>query len=52
MNCIQEGIIPTKYYEKTTKKLHEASGTRLNISIKYLMPIFVMMEYVLKLHLF
>jgi len=25
MNCIQEGIIPTKYYEKTTEKLHQAS---------------------------
>jgi hypothetical protein len=30
MNCIQEGIIPTKYYEK----LHQASGTRLNIEYK------------------
>jgi hypothetical protein len=34
MNCIQEGIIPTKYYEKTTEKLHQASGTRLNIEYK------------------
>jgi len=34
MNCIQEGIIPTKYYEKTTEKLHQASGTRLNIKYK------------------
>jgi hypothetical protein len=34
MNCIQEGIILTKYYEKTTEKLHQASGTRLNIEYK------------------
>jgi hypothetical protein len=33
-NCIQEGIIPTKYYEKTTKKLSQASGTSLNIEFK------------------
>jgi hypothetical protein len=34
MNCIQEGIIPTKYYEKTTEKLHQASGSRLHIEYK------------------
>jgi hypothetical protein len=34
MNCIPEEIIPTKYYEKTTEKLHQASGTRLNIEYK------------------
>jgi hypothetical protein len=34
MNCIQERIIPTKYYEKTTEKLHQVSGTRLNIEYK------------------
>jgi hypothetical protein len=34
MNCIQEGIIPTKYFEKSTVKLHQASGTRLNIKYK------------------
>jgi hypothetical protein len=34
MNCIQEVIIPTKYYEKHTEKLHQASGTRLNIEYK------------------
>jgi hypothetical protein len=34
MNCIQERIIPTKYYEKTTKKLHQASRARLNIDHK------------------
>jgi hypothetical protein len=30
MNCIQKGIIPTKYYEK----LHQANRTRLNIKYK------------------
>jgi len=34
MNCIQEWIIPTKYYKKTTEKLHQASGARLNIEYK------------------
>jgi hypothetical protein len=33
-NCIQEGLIPTKYYEKTTEKLLQASGTSLNIEFK------------------
>ena len=33
-NCIQEGLIPTKYYEKTTEKLSQASGTSLNIKFK------------------
>jgi hypothetical protein len=30
-NCIQEELIPTKYYEKTTEGLSQASGTSLNI---------------------
>jgi hypothetical protein len=34
MNCIQEWIILTKYYEKKTEKLYQASGTRLNIEYK------------------
>jgi hypothetical protein len=34
MNCIQERIIPTKYYEKTTEKSHQASGAKLNIKYK------------------
>jgi hypothetical protein len=34
MNYILEGIIPTKYYEKTTEKLYQASGTRLNIEYR------------------
>ena len=27
MNCIQEGIIPSKYYEKSTKKQFFANVT-------------------------
>ena len=33
-NCIQERLIPTKYYEKTTEKLSQASSTSLNIEFK------------------
>ena len=31
MNCIQEGIIPSKYYEKSTEKLFFANGTQMKI---------------------
>lgn len=34
MNCIQEGIIPTKYYDKTSERLHQTSGSRLKIENK------------------
>ena len=30
----QEGLIPTKYYEKITEKLSQASGASLNIELK------------------
>jgi hypothetical protein len=30
-NCIQEELIPAKYYERTTEGLSQASGTSLNI---------------------
>ena len=33
-NCIQEELIPAKYYEKTTKGLSQASGTSLNIEFR------------------
>ena len=26
MNCIQEGLIPSKYYESTTDRLTQANG--------------------------
>jgi hypothetical protein len=31
-NCIQEGLIPSKYFEKSTKRLSYASGTKLQIN--------------------
>ena len=34
MNCIWEGLIPSKYYESTTDKLTQANGDRLKISNK------------------
>ena len=34
MNCIQEGLIPSKYYESTTDRLTQADGDRLKISNK------------------
>ena len=34
MNCIQEGLIPSKYYESTTDILTQANGDRLKISNK------------------
>ena len=34
MNCIQEGIIPSKYYEKSTEKLFSANGTQMKIKYK------------------
>ena len=34
MNCIQEGLIPSKYYESTTERLTQANGDRLKISNK------------------
>ena len=32
MNCIQEWLIPSKYYESTTDRLTQANGDRLKIS--------------------
>ena len=34
MNCIHEGLIPSKYYESTTNRLTQANGDRLKISNK------------------
>ena len=34
LNCIKEGLIPTKYYNKTIEKLRSASGNMLNIRYK------------------
>ena len=34
MNCIQEGLISSKYYESTTDRLTQANGDRPKISNK------------------
>ena len=34
MNCIQEGMIPSKYYEKSTEKLFSANGTQMKIKFE------------------
>jgi hypothetical protein len=31
MNCIQEGLVPSKYFEKSNEKLNSASGDTLHI---------------------
>lgn len=33
-NCIMKGLIPTKYFEKTAKRLYGASGRKFNIQSK------------------
>ncbi|XP_061364817.1 uncharacterized protein LOC133308224, partial [Gastrolobium bilobum] len=33
-NCIQEGLIPTKYFEKTSERLSTASGSKLQVNYK------------------
>ncbi|GAV80964.1 hypothetical protein CFOL_v3_24423, partial [Cephalotus follicularis] len=34
MNCIQEGLIPTKYFEKTKQRLSTANGENLRVKFK------------------
>ena len=34
LNCIQEGIIPSKYFKKTRERLTSASGGRMKIEFK------------------
>ena len=34
MNCIQEGLIPSKYYEKSSERLTQANGEKLIINYK------------------
>ena len=34
MNCIQEGLIPLKYYEKSSKRITQANGENLIINYK------------------
>ncbi|XLR65735.1 hypothetical protein S83_016407, partial [Arachis hypogaea] len=34
LNCIKEGLIPTKYFEKSTERLSSITGKRLKINFK------------------
>ena len=34
MNCIREGLIPLKYYEKSSERLTQADGEKLIINYK------------------
>ncbi|GAV65422.1 Peptidase_A3 domain-containing protein, partial [Cephalotus follicularis] len=34
MNCIQEGLIPTKFFEKTKQRLSTANGENLSVKFK------------------
>ena len=34
MNCIQQGLIPLKYYEKSSERLTQANGEKLIINYK------------------
>ena len=34
LNCIQEGLVPSKYFEKSIEKLSSASGNKLQINFK------------------
>ena len=34
MNCIQEGLIPLKYYKKPSERLTQANGEKLIINYK------------------
>ena len=36
LNCIKEGLIPTKYFEKIKESLHAANGKKLKIHFKLL----------------
>ena len=33
-NCLQEGLIPSKYYKKTTERLNSVNGSKLIINYK------------------
>ncbi|RDY03799.1 hypothetical protein CR513_12569, partial [Mucuna pruriens] len=35
VNCIQEGLIPTQYYEKTLERVTSANGSKMNIQYKF-----------------
>ena len=48
MNCIQEGLIPSKYFEKTKEKMTSATGFKLQINYKLLNAYIYNNEYCFK----
>jgi hypothetical protein len=34
LNCIQEGLVPSKYFERSTEKLSSASGNKMQINFE------------------
>ena len=34
LNCVHEGLIPTKYFEKTTERFNAVNGSRLSVQYK------------------
>ena len=48
MNCIQEGLIPLKYYEKSSERLTQANGENLIINYRILLwhcPAVTLLQY-------
>ena len=52
MNCIQEGLIPSKYFEKSTERLVSANGSQMKIKYELKMLMCAMIMSVLKFFLF
>ena len=52
LNCIQEGLIPTVYFVKTSQRLSIASMIYSRFNTKYHKGIFAKMVFVLKLHFY
>ena len=51
LNCIQEGIIPSKYFKKTKERLTSASGRKCRLNSRFPKPTSVKTTHVLKQHL-
>ena len=51
LNCIQEGIIPSKYFKKTKERLTPASGGKCRLNSRFPKPTCVKTTHVSKPHL-
>jgi len=49
LNCIKEGLIPFKYFEKTIEKMTSATGSKLQIKYNLPMLIFAIKNIVSKM---